>query len=191
MPSAGADLFRSAGALQARLARSGVASAVIGGLAVAVWGEPRLTRDADIKVLLQREERQRLLDLLADGYRPLAEDPDETLRRFAMLFVVDASDVRLDLLLGETEFDVAVVERAREIPGSDFGGVLMCTAEDLIVYKLLSTRPRDREDVSGIVRRQADRLDDGYVVQWLQKFEAALDDSSLVATYRRLRATVG
>jgi hypothetical protein len=36
MATAEADLFRSAGALQARLARAGIQSATIGGLAVAV-----------------------------------------------------------------------------------------------------------------------------------------------------------
>ena len=37
--------------VQGRLDHAGIASAVIGGLAVAVWGEPRLTRDVDFKVL--------------------------------------------------------------------------------------------------------------------------------------------
>jgi len=187
MPPSGVDLFRSVGALQARLARAGIPSATIGGLAVAVWGEPRLTRDADVKVLLQREERQRLIEALAQDYRPLVDDPDETLRRFAMLFVLDATDVRIDLLLGETAFDVAAIERAREVPGMDVGGVRFCTAEDLIIYKLLSTRARDRQDIVGVIRRQSHVLDDAYVTDWLRQFEIALDDSELVATYQRLR----
>ena len=41
--------------LQARLDNAGVSSVVIGGLAVVVWGEPRLTRDVNIKVRLQRD----------------------------------------------------------------------------------------------------------------------------------------
>ena len=182
-----ADLFRSVGALQARLARSGIQSMVIGGLAVAVWGEPRLTRDADVKVLLQRDERRRLIDCLAQDYRAIADDPDEALRRFGMLFVLDASDVRIDLLLGETAFDAAAIERASELPGPDTGGVRVCTAEDLIVYKLLSTRARDRDDLVGILRRQSPALDDAYVVHWLRQFEVALDDSELVNVYQQMR----
>ncbi|MBW2000598.1 MAG: hypothetical protein JRJ29_21895 [Deltaproteobacteria bacterium] len=38
--------------------------AIIGGIAVAVWGEPRLTRDIDVKVLLSRDEAQMLLKVL-------------------------------------------------------------------------------------------------------------------------------
>ena len=38
-----------------------------------------------------------------------------------------------------------------------------------------------------MVRRQGDTLDDRYVLDWLRQFEMALDDSTLVATYRRMR----
>jgi hypothetical protein len=52
---------------------------------------------------------------------------------------------------------------------------------------LISTRPRDREDVWGIVRRQGDDLDDAYILNWLRQFELALDDSTLVTEYKKLR----
>jgi len=42
---------------------------------------------------------------------------------------------------------------------------------------------RDHEDVRSIVRRQGSKLDDGYVVDWLRRFEQALDDSTLITEY--------
>lgn len=39
---------------QSRLESAGIQSAVIGGLAVSIWGNPRLTQDVDFKVLLTR-----------------------------------------------------------------------------------------------------------------------------------------
>lgn len=60
------------------------------------------------------------------------------------------------------------------------------TAEDLVVYKLLSSRPRDRENAAGVVLRQGPDLDCDYVRRWLREFEAALDDSTLVATFEEL-----
>lgn len=41
--------------------------------------------------------------------------------------------------------------------------------------------------IVGIIRRQGDRLDDAYILDWLRQFEQALDDSTLVQQYRRLR----
>jgi len=58
----------------------------------------------------------------------------------------------------------------------------------LILYKLVSTRPRDHADAESVIRRQADLLDDDYVLDWLRQFEVALDDSTMVSGYRRLRA---
>ena len=44
------------------------------------------------------------------------------------------------------------------------------------------------DDAESVVRRQGEALDDEYVLTWLRRFEQALDDSTLVATYRRMRA---
>lgn len=63
----------------------------------------------------------------------------------------------------------------------------ICTAEDLIVYKIISTRSQDHVDVESIIRRQGDALDDRYVLKWLRLFEQALDDSTLISNYQRLR----
>ena len=46
----------------------------------------------------------------------------------------------------------------------------------LVIYKLISTRPRDDEDASGLIRRQGDALAADYVVGWLRQFELAFDE---------------
>ena len=60
----------------------------------------------------------------------------------------------------------------------------------LIVYKRVSVRDRERGDVEGLIRRQGDALDDDYVLDWVRQFEQALDDSTLVVEYRRLRQSI-
>jgi len=180
-------LIESVVNLQCYLQAAGLPSMVIGGLAVSVWGEPRVTRDADVKVLLQRESAQRLLDALPAEYVPFLADPLNALRRQGILFVRDSADTRLDLLLAETAFDETAIHRARIVGVSGGLSVRVCSAEDLLIYKLIATRPRDHEDARGIVRRQGDKLDDDYIIDWLRQFEQALDDSTLVTTYQRLR----
>ena len=181
------NLLQSVFLLQRRLTAAVVPSIVIGGVAVAAWGDPRVTRDVDLKVLLTRDDADRLLALLGSEYRSLLPDPRETLQRQAMVFVQDALGTRLDLLLAETPYDVAAVHRGREVDLESGLPVRLCSPEDLVLYKLVSTRPRDREDARGVIRRQGDKLDDEYVLSWLRQFEQALDDSTLVAEYKRLR----
>ena len=182
------NLFQSVVALQERLRRAGVPSAVIGGIAVGVLGEPRVTRDVDVKVLLTRQDAARLLDILSPDYISLRPDPLRALQRNGFLFVQDKLGTRLDLLLAEIGFDEEAIRRARPVEVQPGVVVTICTAEDLIIYKLISTRLRDHADAESVVRRQGDALDDNYVLRWLRQFEQALDDSTLVATYQRMRA---
>jgi hypothetical protein len=60
--------------------------------------------------------------------------------------------------------------------------------EDLVIYELSSTRLRDHEDAASVVRQQGDKLDDRSVLHWPRQFQQALNDSTLVAEYTRLRA---
>jgi len=141
----------------------------------------------DIKVLLGRDQAQRLLEVLTPDYTFLSPEPEQMLRRTGILFVQDQAGFRLDLLLADTPFDVLVIRRAKAVEVQPGLSIVICTPEDLILYKMISLRPRDREDVKGIVRRQREKLDDDYIVHWLQQFEQALDDSTLVAEYKRIR----
>ena len=182
------SLVRSIQRVQQHLREADIPSVVIGGVAVALWGEPRVTRDVDLKILLAREEADRLLAVLTPDYTPLTPDPRRALTEQAMLFVQDPAGTRLDLLLADTPYDVQAIHRGQNVEAEPGATISVCTPEDLVIYKLVSTRLRDHEDAASVVRRQGDKMDDGYVLQWLRQFEQALDDSTLVAEYRKLRA---
>lgn len=180
------DLIDSVIAFQGFLKMEGVPVMAIGGIAVAVWGEPRLTRDIDMKVLVTRENRGQLLSLLR-AFTPLQEDSDESFRRLGLAFFRDSNGVRIDVLLADTIFDETAIGRARDIDFSAGKPIRVCTAEDLIIYKMLSTRAKDRVDVESIIQKQGDNLDDAYIENWLVQFEEALADSALIRDFRKLR----
>lgn len=180
------NLIDSVIAFQHSLKKQGIPVMAIGGIAVAVWGEPRLTRVIDMKVLVSREERGRLLAILRP-FTPLQEDTDESFRRLGLAFFRDSSGVRIDVMLADTIFDETAIGRARDIDFAPGKNIRVCTAEDLIIYKMLSTRTRDRADVESIIQKQGDALDDAYIENWLAQFEEALTDSALIRDYRKLR----
>ena len=180
-------LYASLKSLHQCLQNNGIDYAVIGGLAVAVWGEPRLTQDIDIKVRLSRDEAERLLNAIDAEYKPFGENPLEMLKENGILFVQDKDGVRVYIHLSDTLFDMEVVKRASSIEIESGIVIKVCSAEDLIIYKLLSTRASDSRDFEGVVDYQGDALDDGYIIEWLRQFEIALDDSTLVDTYQRKR----
>ncbi len=180
------DLIDSVIAFQDFLKKEDIPVTAIGGVAVAVWGEPRLTRDIDMKVLISRENRARLLAILRP-FTPLQEDSDESFRRLGLAFFRDSNGVRIDVMLADTIFDETAIGRARNIDFAPEKSICVCTAEDLIVYKMLSTRTKDRGDVESVVQKQGDALDDAYIENWLAQFEEALSDSTLIRDFRKIR----
>jgi hypothetical protein len=74
-------LFESIVTLQELLKQKDIDFAVIGGIAVGVWGEPRVTRDVDLKVLLGRNDSSRLLDFIKSDYTALQSDPLQAFTR--------------------------------------------------------------------------------------------------------------
>lgn len=126
---------------------------IIGGQAVLLHGEPRLTRDVDVTIGAGLE---RLDDLLAAarglGLRQLV-DPSEFTRKTLVLPCEDpATGLRVDFILSFTPYEHAAIARAQRV---SVGGaeVRFATAEDLVVHKILAGRPRDLEDVRGILRK--------------------------------------
>ncbi len=147
------NLYESLAHLQKTLQDAGVESMAIGGLAIMAWGEPRLTRDADLKILMRREEAPRLLEILPVGFQLHSENPLETLQQYGFLFTHDPSGVRIDLMLTDMGFDEIAISRRQEKEMATGVSINVCSPEDLIIYKLLSTRPRDHEDATGVMRR--------------------------------------
>lgn len=181
------ELYKSAQKLQRKLAKAGIPSAIIGGIAISAWGEPRFTGDVDLKVLVERDEAKKLLGVLEPEYKLTHKNPEDAIRRLGYIFVQDSDNVRLDLLLSDTEFDRQVIAHAQDIQIVPRIKLRMCTAEDLIIYKMISTRSRDIADVQSVIKRQKSNLDVKYIIGWLRQFEQALDDSTLVSTYQQQR----
>ena len=144
---------------------------LIGGQAVLLHGEPRLTQDIDVTLGASPE---RLPDVLAacaaSSLHVLPEDTADFVRD---TFVLPASDeitgIRVDLIFSSTPYEAEAIARAVrvEVRGEP---VPFATAEDLILHKLFAGRPRDLEDVRGVVRRKGPELDWEYMRRWGAQF---------------------
>ncbi|MBI5882726.1 MAG: nucleotidyltransferase [Elusimicrobia bacterium] len=134
---------------------------VIGGIANLVWGVPRTTLDIDLTVWAPGETQAPLVEALARAFKSLPEDP----AGFALdtrVLPLEVEGFRVDIIFGQLPYEERAIRRARPV---DMGGfsVRVCSPEDLIVHKVLSERPKDLEDVRGIVRNQAASLDRAYL----------------------------
>lgn len=150
MSSLGDALHRTVGVLE----EEGNPYMLIGGLAVVVWGEPRATRDVDVTVDLGGVSPRDFVAVARRVGEPLAEDPEDLAERGRVIPVLTPAGVAVDLVLALLSFEIEAIRRAVPI-NVEGRHVRVCGAEDLLLHKVVSERPRDHEDVIGILRRQA------------------------------------
>lgn len=144
---------------------------LIGGHAVLLHGEPRLTQDVDVTMGVGPDRVQDLLGACeALGLDPLPDDPAAFARETYVLPAADPrTGLRVDLIFSTTPYEAQAIERAVLV---DVGGreVPFATAEDLLLHKLFAGRPRDLEDAAGVVRRRGPELDWEYLGHWVREF---------------------
>lgn len=179
--------------LLASLARAldgaGIPYMVIGGQAVLVHGDPRLTRDIDITLGVDNVALPRLLALgKTIGLIPSVSDVEQFVQKTNVLPLSSTSDaIRVDLIFSFTHYEAEAVQRAASVQVLDTP-VKFATAEDLIVQKLVAGRPRDIEDVRGILLRQK-YLDQDYLKKWLPTFREVVG-RDLLREFETIKKTV-
>lgn len=159
------------GRLSSGLEAAGIPHMVIGGQAVLVHGEPRFTQDIDVTVALEPGDVSLLVGVCdALDLSVTVEDREAFARRTHVLPVADdATGIRVDFVFSSTTYEREAIGRAVRRPVSGIQ-VPFASVEDLVVHKLLAGRPRDIEDVRGVVDRNADQIDWGYVDKWAKAF---------------------
>jgi len=168
------------------LDQHGIRHFVIGGIANAVWGRPRATRDADFKVLIGQRTIGEFVTLVGTRFKSRASDPVTFAQQTYVVPIYASNQIAVDLGLGFLPYEEQAFEKAIII---EYHGVMfpVCTAEDLIIHKAISEREQDWNDIEGVLARQGERLDQAYIMHWLAQFAQALERPELVQRYKGLQ----
>ncbi len=164
------------------LEREGIPFVVVGGLANAVWGEPRATRDVDLKVYIGERTAQEFAALVAEEFAPATPLPGGPA---LVVSVPVIPDVMVDFLIAIPGYEEEVLARAQPI---QFGEMTLpvCSPEDFIIHKIIADRPKDWADVEGVLIEQQKRLDQEYIRAWLTQFAEILERPDWLERYESL-----
>lgn len=158
---------------------------VIGGQAVLVYGEPRMTKDIDVTLGVGPDHLEEIIALVKGmGLTVLVSQPAEFVQKTMVLPCQDSSSgVRVDLVFSFSPYEQQAMKRVRKIPILN-REVHFASPEDLIIHKIIAGRPRDLEDAKVVLNKNPD-MDQTYIERWLSDFEKALD-KPLVEVLRNL-----
>jgi hypothetical protein len=165
---------------------------VIGGVAVIIGGVPRYTADIGATRSTPRDSLARVLatlrghgiDSRIESAAAFAQDHHVLLLRHG------SSGVPIDLTLAWLPFETDALRASRAI---EYAGITLKLAavDDLIVYKLVASRPRDIDDVARLLALHGPGLDLGRIRRIVGEFAAALEGRERPAVLERLLREAG
>lgn len=152
------SLERSLRRITSSLDEAGQPHALVGGLAVSVRAEPRLTRDADLAVAVEDDAESEALirRLTSMGYRVGAVVEQDAPGRLATVRLTHASDGNLvsDLLFASSGIEREIVAAATPVEIVSGVSLNVSSTGHLIATKLLArddrNRPTDADDLRAL-----------------------------------------
>ncbi len=160
---------------------------LFGAQAVVLYGVPRATADLDVTVEADPRSFETLRSALAtEGICPRIAHADELLARSRVLLLEHRpTGVPIDLVFAGPGLEAEFLGHARRLEVANGQTVWVIAPTDLVVAKILAGRPKDLEDVRGIVATCRDDLDIERARSFLRLLEQALDRSDLVSELDR------
>jgi hypothetical protein len=164
---------------------------LFGAQAVQVWGAPRLTADVDVTVQLGVQDFAGFVARMQKkGFELRVRDVDGFVKKTRVFpFVHRASEIPVDVVLAGPGLEEEFLKRARPV---DLGDVALpvISPEDLIVTKVLAGRPKDLEDIRGVLRARLETLDLAHIRRLLQLLQQALGQSNLKPLFEKELALI-
>ncbi|MBI5367283.1 MAG: hypothetical protein HZA54_09615 [Planctomycetes bacterium] len=161
--------------LQRILEGRGLTVAVMGGIAVNAWTIPAPTYDIDLCVDLREEDVPGLIRVLeAEGFVPPPTAWIESVgtpkfREFSVSWPFQDGLIPADIYLATQPFQREALRRSRRIELAQGVEARILTPEDLLIYKLIAWRNKDRAAIDRLFAVQ-NQLDWAYVREWAESY---------------------
>ncbi|MEN3045250.1 MAG: nucleotidyltransferase [Candidatus Hydrothermales bacterium] len=162
---------------------------IIGGQALLIYGEPRLTKDIDITLGIGVERYEEIKEISDNlGLKIIPKNYIDFLKKTMVLPVLDEkTGIRIDFIFSFSEYEKEALKRVNKIK-IDEVQIFYASIEDLIIHKIVSGRERDLEDVKSILLKNKE-VDEKYILKWLKEFEKILNEK-LIERFKKLKGEI-
>jgi hypothetical protein len=160
---------------------------VIGGIAVIARGVPRQPIDIDATVWGRATSIRNLLAALeANDILPRIPDAEEFARRRQVLLLAHrATGTNLEISLAWLPFEEEAIGRASAVAFRDVS-IPVAQPQDLIVYKAVAWRDRDKADIERLLLLHGHELDLERIRDLVRQFAEALEEPERIREFEAL-----
>lgn len=180
------DLVAEAASLQEFLEEKGWDFYFIGGIAVQVWGQPRMTQNIDLTVFTNLKNETEYIAALLSLYSPKFSDAGQFALTNRVLPMFTNSGIGIDVTLGGLSDTSEALARSSYQPFAGGVNLRICSQDDLIIMKTVAARPRDWLDIESVIIRQ-NGLDWDYILSTIQSLDAYEDVSNRLENLNSLK----
>jgi predicted nucleotidyltransferase len=161
-----------------QLKKASIPYMVIGGQAVLLYGEPRLTRDIDITMGIGVDGLDKVKKIIQIiGLKSLVQKERDFVERNMVLPTMDKkSGIRVDFIFSFSPYERQAIERAKDVKLGR-SHVRFASLEDVVIHKVIAGRARDLEDVKSVLLKNPKHAS-VYIEKWLKEFDKSLGGGS-------------
>lgn len=158
---------------------------IIGGQAVLLYGEPRLTKDIDITLSLNPTQYKKLEKIVKElKLEIIPPNPEQFVKETFVLPTLDPkTNMRIDFIMSFSDYEKQAFKRTNKIKLDNIE-INYASLEDIIIHKIISGRPRDIEDIKNILLKNPN-FDREYINYWLSEF-SSITEKNLVLLFENL-----
>lgn len=154
------------------LDEAGLNYMVIGGQAVLLYGEPRLTKDIDITLGAAPDRLEDVLHVVQRMQLEPLVDASFVEQTMVLPCEDPTTGIRVDFIFSMSPYEQQALRRVRHV-GIGTASVRFASLEDVIIHKVIAGRPRDLEDVKSMLLKNSE-VEVEYIRRWLEAFSDTL-----------------
>ncbi len=158
---------------------------IIGGIAAGTLGEPRVTGDVDVDIMLNQEDIGGFLDKAKKAGFKVSQKKCLEAAEQTGTFQINYGVFHVDFIIASTDFENQAFKR-RNIIRLYGIKAFFPTPEDLILLKIIPGRRQDLLDAEKIVLRHREKLDIDYLKNWGRELSDQAEDMRIWNELKRL-----